>query len=106
MHEKRQAEACLIFICCLRLLVEISLEKACETCAVASLVLCHLVNGIVDSVIAKLLSPLCKLELAFASALLCRCAELKVLLRGVGNNFAEKLCKLGCMVSLFISIRL
>ena len=51
--------------------VEISLEKACKAGAVTSLVLCHLVNGVVDCVIAELLSPLSYFELALASACLC-----------------------------------
>ena len=63
-------------------------------------------NGIVDGIVAELLSALCKCELAFACARFSCNAEFKVLLGGVGYNFAEELCKLGCMLCLFKCITL
>ena len=68
-----------------------------------SLVASHLVNGVVDSVEIQLLCHLCQLELACGCAVLSLYTNGQVLLGGVGNNLAEKLCELRCVLSLFKS---
>ena len=63
----------------------------------------HLVNGVVDCVKTRFLCTLCKVELAGGSSALSVNAHLKILLGGVGYNFAEELRKLSGMLSLFKS---
>ena len=90
----------------MKLFAEISFEKAGKTCAVTSLVLGHFVNGIVNGVVAELLSALCDCKLAFARAGFGSYAKFEVLLGGIGYNFAKKFCKLGSVLCLFVSIAL
>ena len=85
------------------LFLEITVIEALEALAVASLVLGHLVNGVVDGIPALGLGILGNAELVLASASLGVHAFLKVGL-GVPNNVAEKFSKLGSMLSLFPSI--
>ena len=70
------------------------------------LVLRHLVDGIVDRVIAELLRALCDRELALACARFSRCAHLEVLFGGVGHDFAQKFRKLCCVLRFLVSIAL
>ena len=68
-HEKREV-----------LLLEISLVETSEASTVASLVLSHLVNSIVDSIRTLLLGELGNAELILACTLLCSDTSLKVAL--------------------------
>ena len=56
-----------------------------------------------DSVKTLLLSHLCKSGFACCCAVLGFNSHFKILLCAVGNNFAEKLCKLSGMLCLFVS---
>ena len=71
----------------------------------ASLVLGHLVNGVVDGVVAQLLGPCGDGELALARSGLGLIALLKVGL-GVPDYVSEKLGELGCVLRLFESVPL
>ena len=63
-----------------KLLLEESLVETCEASCMASLVLSHLMNGVVDSVRALLLSQLSDAELILACSLLSCDTSLKVAL--------------------------
>ena len=71
----------------------------------ASLVLSHLMNCVVDSVRALLLSQLSDAELVLASTLLCSDASLEVAL-GVTQNLTQQLCETRSVVCLLESIAL
>lgn len=88
-----------------KLLAEVAGEEAVEAGSVASLVLGHLVNGVVDGVVAELLGSCGDGELAFAGTGLGLVTLLKVGL-GVPDNVTEKLCELGCVLRLFESVPL
>ena len=75
-------------------LTEISLQKACESSAVASLVLRHFMYGVVDSVEVVGLCHLRKIHLAGAGAVLGLYLHLEVLLGRGGNHLTQHLCKL------------
>ena len=87
------------------LFLEVAVEKTLKALAVTSLVLCHLVNGVVDSIEVKSLCTLCNAELVGTCTRLSHHALLKVGL-SVPNNVAKKLCKLSSVLSLFPSIAL
>ena len=57
-----------------------------------------------NSVKVLSLCTLCKVKLTFASTCFCIYTHLKILLCAVCKNFAQKLCKLGSVFSLFKSI--
>ena len=84
-------------------LAKVSLQQTSECLAVTSLVAGHLMNGVMDCVKVCSLSSLGQINLAGGSAVLSLNTHLKVLLGGIGNNLAQKLCKLGSMLSLFVS---
>ena len=84
-------------------LLKIALVETSEACAVASLVLGHLVNGVVDGVVAELLGSCGDGELAFAGTGLGLVTLLKVGL-GVPDYVSEKLGELGCVLRLFESV--
>ena len=69
------------------------------------LVLCHLVNGVVDSVISELLCPAGDGELALAGSALGFSPLLDIGL-GVPNDFAQQLSELGCVLCLLESVAL
>mgnify|MGYP003210087581 CR=1 FL=1 len=87
----------------LKLLSKISVKKTLESSAVTSLVLCHFVNSVVDSVKTEFLCFLSKCELTLASAALSLIAHFEVLLCGVCYNFAKEFCELCSVFSFFIS---
>ncbi len=89
-----------------QLVREVSLQQAIEASAMAGLILSHLMNGVMDCIVAQFLRALCDLQLAFASARLSLCTHLDVLLGAVGNYFAEQLCELRSMLCLFECISL
>ena len=62
------------------LFAEISLKKTGKSSAVASLILCHLMNGVVNSVKICSLCSLCKVELALGCAVLGSNSHFEVLL--------------------------
>ena len=87
------------------LLAEVAGEESVESCAVTGFVLCHLVDGVVDGVVAELLGSGGDGELAFAGAGLGLTALLKVGL-GVPDNVSEKFSELGGVLRLLESIPL
>ena len=72
----------------------------------AGLILCHLVHGVVDGIVAEFLRALCDRELACAGARFGRDAEFEVLLGRIGDDFAEELCKLACVLCFLEGIAL
>lgn len=88
-----------------KLLAEVAGEETVETGSVAGLVLGHLVNGVVDGVVAELFCPCGDGELAFAGTGLGLITLLKVGL-GVPDYVSEKLGELGCVLRLFESVPL
>ena len=84
-------------------LLEVSVKEALEGSAVTGLVLCHLVDGVVDGVEVQLLCHLSQLELAFASAVLGGNASFEVLLGGGKNDLAQQLGKLGGVLRFLVS---
>ena len=64
------------------LLSEVSVKHALESTSVSSLILRHLVNGVMDCVEIVLLSTLCKVELAACSTELTVNSPCKVSLGG------------------------
>ena len=81
------------------LFAEIAVMEALEAAAVAGFVFAHLMYRVMDGVEVELLSERGEVFLASASAVLGIDAHLEVLLRGVGEDFAEELCKFRCMFS-------
>ena len=65
-----------------------------------SFVACHLMYGVMNRIQVRSLSALCKVELACGSAVLSSNSHLQILLGAVGNNLAQKLCKLSSMLRL------
>ncbi len=61
-------------------LFEVSVIQSLEAAAVSCFVLSHFVNGVVNCVIAQLLSLFSQLELALAGAVLSHVSQLQVLL--------------------------
>ena len=88
-----------------KLLLEESLVETCEASCMASLVLSHLMNGVVDSVRALLLSQLSDAELVLASTLLGSDASLEIAL-SVAQYLAQELSETASVVSLLVSIAL
>lgn len=88
-----------------KLLAEVAGEEAVEAGSVASFVLGHLVNGVVDGVVAELLGSCGDGELAFAGTGLGLVTLLKVGL-GVPDNVTEKLGELGGVLSFLESVPL
>ena len=82
--------------------VEISLEEAFESSAVAGFVASHLMDGVVDSVKALLLSELGKSGLTCGRAVLSFNSHLKVLLGAVGHDLTEQLGEFRCVLRLFV----
>ena len=74
------------------LLSKVSLQQSCETGTMTSLVLCHLVNGVVDSVETGSLGVLGDTELILASTSLSSGALLQIRL-GVPYDLAQQLSK-------------
>ena len=68
-----------------------------------SLILCHLVNSIMDRIKVGSLGSLCYIHLTSTSSTLCLCALLEVCF-GIPHNITYQLCKATCMVGLFKSI--
>ena len=91
---------------CPRLFAEVTVEEALEGAAMASLVLSHLVNRIMDSIETELLCERCELFLASASAVLCIDTHREVLLRAVRQDLAEELSEFGSVLSLLKSVAL
>ena len=91
---------------CPRLFAEVTVEEALEAAAMASLVLSHLMNRIMDSIETELLCERCELFLASASAVLCIDTHREVLLRAVRQDLAEELSKLGSVLCFFMSCSL
>ncbi len=77
-----------------------------EAAAVAGFVFAHLMYRVMDGVEVELLSERGEVFLASASAVLGIDAHLEVLLRGVGEDFAEELCEFRCMLSFLECIAL
>lgn len=89
----------------LPLLLEEALVETCEASAMASLVLGHFVNGVVDGVRALLLCQLGDAELVRASVFLGGDASLEIAL-GVTEHLAQQLSEAGSVVSLLVSVAL
>lgn len=88
-----------------KLLLEEAVVETFEALAVASLVLCHFVYGVVDSIPTLLLSVLGNAELVLASTSLCAHTLLEVCF-GVPYYVAEQLSKLGSVLCLFPCVTL
>ena len=67
------------------LLSKVSLQQSCEACTMTRLVLCHLVNSIVDSIETSSLGVLGNTELILASTCLSSSTLLQV---GLGIPYA------------------
>ena len=80
-------------------LLKIALQQSGEASTMTSLVLSHLMNGVVDSVEASYLRVLGDTELILASTSLCGSTLLQIRL-GVPNALTQQLSKLGSMLSL------
>ena len=76
------------------LLGEVALQQAFESLAMAGLVPCHFMHSVMDGVEVQLLCQLGELGLAGGCAVFGFDAHFEVLLGGVGDDFAEELCKL------------
>lgn len=87
------------------LFLEIAVEQAFESATVASLVTCHFVYGVVDSVEVVLLSQTGDAGFVLASTAFSHHAFLKVGL-GIPYHFANQFAELGSMLSLFPCIAL
>ena len=85
------------------LFVEVALQQALEAAAMTGLILCHLVDGVVDGVEVQLLGLLGQIHLAGTGTALGVNAHLQVLLGAVGYDFAEKLCEFCCVLCFFVS---
>ena len=86
--------------------LEPALEQTREALAVAGFVLRHLVDGVVDGIVAQFLGELGQIELALAGAGLSLGAELEVLLGAGGDHLAEQLSELGGVLRLFPGVAL
>lgn len=84
-------------------LFKISVQQALECSSVSCLILCHLMNGVMNCIEVLLLSTCSEILLACACASLSLNTHLEVLLCGVCNDFAQELSKLGSMLCLFMS---
>ena len=87
------------------LILEEPLVETLEASTVTGLVLCHLVNGVVDSVISELLCPAGDGELALAGSALGLGPLLDIGL-GIPYNLAQQLGELGCVLCLLESVAL
>jgi len=100
---------CFSFTYCLSgisaLLAEIALQQSGEACTMASFVLCHFVNGVVNGVEAGSLGVLGDAELVLAGTCLSGSTLFKVGLR-VPNALTEQLGKAACVISLLEGITL
>ena len=85
------------------LLAEVSLQQALESLAMTSLILGHLVHGVVDGIEVGSLGSLGDVELALASATLSLSTLLEVGL-GVPYKVADELAELSCMLGLLESV--
>lgn len=90
---------------CISLFLEIPVVKTLETSTVASLILCHLVNSVVDSVVVQLFCLGSDGKFALAGAAFSLDSLLEVGL-GVPNHVTEKFSKLGSVLSLLKCISL
>ena len=70
------------------------------------LILCHLVDGVVDSVEVQSLSLLGQVHLAGAGTALGLCTHHQVLLGAVGDDLAQQLGETGSMICLLVGIAL
>jgi hypothetical protein len=89
-----------------RVLCEVALQQAAEATAVASFIARHLVNRVMDGIIAALFGELGEPEFAFASAMLGSAAEFEVALGAVSEDFTKKLGKLRSVFSFLKGIAL
>lgn len=89
-------------MCLMYLLAEIAVVKTGKALTVASLILSHLMNCVVDSVKVLSLSVLSDTHLVSICTSLCVHTLLKVSL-GIPYHVAEELSKLSSMLSLFVS---
>ena len=87
------------------LLSEVTFQKSSEACTVTSLVLSHLVNGVVDSIEAGSLGVLGDTELVLAGTSLSGSSLLKVCL-GVPYALTQQLCETRSVVSLLKGLAL
>ena len=87
------------------LLLEVSVVETLESGAVTGLILCHLVYGVVNSVVVEFLCPLCDCKLALACSGLSLDSLLEIGL-GIPYYITEKFSELGSVLSLFESISL
>ena len=60
-------------------------------------------NCVMDCIQVCSLCSLCQVGLAGSCAVLCSNSQLQVLLGAVGNNIAQQLCKLCCVLCFFVS---
>ena len=87
----------------LQLHVEVALQQALEAAAMASLVLCHLMDGIVDCIQVQGLCLLGQVHLAGACAALSLSTHHQVLLGAVGDDLAQQLGETGSICLLYTS---
>ncbi len=85
------------------LLLEVTTEQALECRTVASFVLAHFMNSVMDGIVAEFLSALGQSKLAFGSASFGSHTEFQVLLGVRIDDFAQEFSKLGGMFSFFES---
>ena len=86
-------------------LFEVAVVQTLKTLSMTSLILSHLVNGVVYGVKVLLLSELCKTELILASAAL-SVHTLEEVGLGVPNYLTEELCELSSVLCLLPSVAL
>ena len=86
-------------------LLEVAVVEAFETLTMTSLILCHLMNGIVNGVEVLLLSKASKAELILASATL-SVHTLEEVGLCIPNDLTEKLCELCSVLCLLPSVAL
>ena len=87
-------------------LLEVAGEEAFEALAVAGFVLGHLVDGVVDGVVAEFLGQLGELELAGGGAVFGGDAHGQVRLGAGGEEFAEEFAELGGVLGFFPGVAL
>ena len=82
---------------------EVSFQQAGKCFAMASFVACHFMYGVMDCVEVERFCTFCKISLAGSCAILSFNTHLKVLLGGVGYDFAQQLSKFCSMFCFFVS---
>src|SRR5699024_12598088 len=83
-------------------LAEVSLQKTSECFSVTSLVSCHFMYCVMNSVKVSSFRTFCKIEFTSCSAVLSLYTHLEVFLCAVCYNFTKELCEFSSVLSFFV----